>query len=84
MKQFECVIKNEQGLHAMPASILAKTAKGYKSSIVLFRGDEKADMKNLFQVMEMCIKKDTRIRIEISGADEEPAMRKIMERMKDL
>lgn len=84
MKIFECVIKNEQGIHAIPASILAKTANDYKSSIMLFRGDEKADMKNLLQVMRMCIKKGTLIRIEINGEDEETAMREIMKRMKDL
>lgn len=84
MRKFEYTITNDEGIHAIPASILTKTAKAYKSDVVLYRGQEKADMKDLFGVMGMCIKKDTPVRIEIDGEDEEQAMDAIVKILKQL
>lgn len=38
MKEFTYTIKDEQGIHARPASILAKEAKKYESSYNQQRG----------------------------------------------
>lgn len=84
MRKFEYTIKNDEGIHAIPASILTKTAKAYKSDVVLYRGQEMADMKDLFDVMGMGIKKNTPIRIEIVGEDEEQAMDAMVEILKQL
>lgn len=84
MKIFEYVITNEEGIHAIPASILTKTSQEYQSDIFLYQGSHKADMKNLFDLMGMCIKRDTQIRLEIEGQDEEAAMERISELLKSM
>ena len=35
MKQFNYTIKDEVGIHARPAGMLAKTAKGFQSEILI-------------------------------------------------
>lgn len=40
MKEFTYTIKDEQGIHARPASILAKEAKKYESSITISKGEK--------------------------------------------
>lgn len=84
MKIFEYVITNEEGIHAIPASVLTKTSQEYQSDIYLYRGEQRADMKNLFDVMGMCIKRDTQIRLEIDGEDEEAAMERISGLLKSM
>lgn len=84
MKKFEYVVTNEEGIHAIPASVLAKTSQGFKSNIYLYRGNDKVDMKNLFDVMGLCIKCDTKITIEVEGEDEEIAADKIEELLKSM
>lgn len=84
MKEFECVITSEEGIHATPAGILAKASKGYKSDILLYKGNDRANMKNVFEIMGMRIKKSTHIRIEISGEDEEMAISDIKQLIEEL
>lgn len=77
MIRIEHMITKEEGIHAIPASMLGKSAKKYNSDIVLWKGSESADMKNLFEVMGLCVKKNTNIIIEISGTDEKMAAQEI-------
>lgn len=84
MRQLEYLITNEEGLHAKPASVLAKMSQRYQSEMHLYMGDKKADLKNLFQIMGLCIKKDTQIRVEISGKDEDDAMECVESLLKEL
>ena len=47
MKEFTYTIKDEQGIHARPASILAKEAKKYESSITISKGEKTVDVTRL-------------------------------------
>ena len=67
-------IKNEQGLHMRPASLLAKMAAGYESSVkVLFNGKE-FDCKSVMFLMTACIKCGSEIELVCDGPDEEKAL----------
>ena len=46
MKQFEYVIKDEVGIHARPAGILAKEAKKYDSVIKIHFNGKEAEAKS--------------------------------------
>ena len=55
MKEFTYTIKDEQGIHARPASILAKEAKKYESSITISKGEKTVDVTRLMAVMGLCV-----------------------------
>lgn len=73
MKEFTYTIKDEQGIHARPASILAKEAKKYESSIIISKGEKTVDVTRLMAVMGLCVKCGQDVQVEIDGADEEAA-----------
>lgn len=58
MKEFTYTIKDEQGIHARPASILAKEAKKYESSITISKGEKTVDVTRLMAVMGLCVNAD--------------------------
>lgn len=70
MKKFEYVIKDELGIHARPAGMLAKEAKKYQSKIILVKEGKKAEATKLMAVMSLGIKCGDLIGVEISGGDE--------------
>ena len=55
------------------ASILAKEAKKYESSITISKGEKTVDVTRLMAVMGLCVKCGQDVRVEIDGADEEAA-----------
>ena len=73
MKEFTYTIKDEQGIHARPASILAKEGKKYERSITISKGEKTVDVTRLMAVMGLCVKCGQDVQVEIDGADEEAA-----------
>ncbi|SHO45277.1 HPr family phosphocarrier protein [Anaerocolumna xylanovorans] len=71
MKSFEYVIKEEVGIHARPAGLLVKEARKYASKIILHKDGQEADATKLLTVMGMGVKCGEKVKIEISGEDEE-------------
>ncbi|MCR4629902.1 MAG: HPr family phosphocarrier protein [Bacillota bacterium] len=77
MKEFEYVIKDEIGIHARPAGVLVKAAKEFSSRIIVEKGEEKADMRKMIQLMQLGAKCGDTIRVLIDGEDEELAAEEI-------
>lgn len=73
MKSFEHVIKDELGIHARPAGVLAKEAKNFKSTITIVKGEKKAEATRLMAVMSLGVKKDDSVTVTVEGEDEETA-----------
>ena len=66
MKQFTITIQDKEGLHARPAGLLSKAAKGFQCAVTLTKGEKTADLKKIFAVMGLAVKGG-------DGADEEAA-----------
>ena len=77
MKEFNYVIQDEQGIHARPAGILVKAANEFQSDIQVDKDGKKGDLKRIFGVMGLGIKKGDNVRVIIEGPDEEMAAQKI-------
>ncbi len=77
MKEFKYVIQDEQGIHARPAGILVKAAGTFKSDIYIHKDKKQGDLKRIFSVMGLCIKKGDEIRVTVEGEDEAEAAEKI-------
>ena len=54
MKQFTITIQDKEGLHARPAGLLSKAAKGFQCAVTLTKGEKTADLKKIFAVMGRC------------------------------
>ena len=68
MKQFSYVIKDEIGLHARPAGLLAKEAKKYQSTVTLSCKGKSAAASKL-----MGVKHGDNVEVTVEGADEDTA-----------
>ena len=79
MREFKYVIQDEQGIHARPAGVLVKAANEFESSIELSKRGQKGDLKRIFGVMALCVKKDDEITVRIEGPDEDAAAEKMEE-----
>lgn len=82
MKTFNYTIKDELGLHARPAGMLAKTAKTLDSEITITLGEKSASSVKLIALMGMGVKCGDTITVTVNGGDEaasEKAMREFLE-----
>ena len=79
MKEFECLIGDPLGIHARPAGHLVKLAQEFESdaTMTLARNGKSASLKRLLAVMGLGAKGGDRIRVTVSGKDEEAAARAI-------
>ena len=73
MKTFSYTIKDEIGIHARPAGLLAKKAKEFESTITLEKNGKSAAATKLMAVMGLGVKHGETINITVEGADEETA-----------
>ncbi len=70
MQSFEYVITDEVGIHARPAGLLVKEAKGHADSIMVMSNGKTADAKKLMALMALGVKKGDCVRVNIEGESE--------------
>ena len=73
MKTFSYTVKDEVGIHARPAGLLAKKAKEFQSTITLEKDGKSAAATKLMAIMGMGIKCGDTVNITVEGADEDTA-----------
>lgn len=73
MTQFTHMIKDEIGMHARPAGMLAKTAKPFVSKVTVTAHGKTVDATKLMALMTLGAKCGDEIVIAVEGADEADA-----------
>ena len=73
MKKFEYTIKDELGIHARPAGMLAKEAKNYTSVIKITKEGKSAEATRLMAVMSLAVKCGQTVEVSVEGEDEDTA-----------
>lgn len=73
MKTFTYTIKDELGIHARPAGMLAKTAKGFESTVTIEKDGKAVNAQKLMMLMGLGVKCGDTITVTVEGADEETA-----------
>ena len=63
------VIQNEQGLHARPAEMFARTALKFESQVAVIRGERRVDGKSIIDLLTMGATQGTELIVEASGPD---------------
>ena len=76
-------IKNAEGLHARPATEIAKSATQYTSSIQIDVNGNKYNAKSVLNIMSAGIKNNTQIKIICDGVDENQALTDVLETLKN-
>ena len=83
MKTFDYVIKDELGIHARPAGLLAKAAKALDSEVSITKGDKTVGATKLMALMGLGVKCGDTITISIDGGNEdesEKVMKEFLEK----
>lgn len=73
MKKFNYVIKDEIGIHARPAGLLAKEVKKFESKVTVTKAGKSAEAKKLMALMGLGVKCGDEVEVTVEGADEEQA-----------
>ncbi len=77
----ECVrqvlVANQLGLHARPASQIAREAQAFASSISISGPEQTVDAKSILDVLTLAAGQGSTLEIRASGADAELAVEKI-------
>ncbi len=73
MKNFSYTIKDEIGIHARPAGLLAKKAKESQSVVTLEKDGKTAAATKLMAIMGMGVKCGDTVNVTVEGSDEETA-----------
>lgn len=79
MVQVSYTIKNEEGLHARPASDFCKTAGKFKSKIAVIKDGEEYEAKSILMVLCVGAVKGDTIEIRADGEDEQEAVDALIE-----
>jgi len=73
-----CVV-NTLGLHARPASLLAKLASKYRADITVRKGNDEVNAKSIMGIITLAASRDAVLHFTASGPDAEPAIAAIVE-----
>jgi phosphotransferase system HPr (HPr) family protein len=81
MLETKIKVKNQLGLHARAAAQLVRLAATFQSRIILKRRDNAvlADAKSILSVLTLAASKGTELEIEVTGVDEQTALKAIEE-----
>ena len=66
MKEFQYTVKDACGIHARPAGLLVKVAKGFASG-------KSCDLRKLMALMGMGVKQGDTVTVKVEGDDEAAA-----------
>ncbi|MDD6619845.1 MAG: HPr family phosphocarrier protein [Eubacteriales bacterium] len=79
MKSFVYTIKDEIGIHARPAGLLAKKAKEFESEITVEKDSKKVVATKLMALMGMGVKCGDTVTVTAEGSDEDKAIKEMEE-----
>lgn len=79
MKSFVYTIKDEIGIHARPAGLLAKKAKEFESEIIVEKEGKRVVATKLMALMGMGVKSGDTVTVTAEGSDEDRAIKEMEE-----
>ena len=80
----EITLKNEEGLHARPATEISKIANQYSCSVKFDVQGKEYNAKSVLNIMSAGIKNNTQIKIICDGVDENKAIVEIVKVFENL
>lgn len=68
------VIRNAEGMHARPATLMARLAMKYQSTIELIYDGQRVDAKSILHLLTLGAVQGTELTVEAQGVDAEEAL----------
>lgn len=68
------VVNNPNGVHARPADLIAKCARGFESNVTLAKGTERIDAKSIWGILTLAATQGTQLEIQAEGRDAAEAL----------
>ncbi|AOT71456.1 HPr family phosphocarrier protein [Geosporobacter ferrireducens] len=78
MLERKITIQNKLGIHARPASLLAKEAIKFKSQCFVIKKGNKFNCKSIMSILSMGGKQGEEVSLEILGEDEREAFESLI------
>lgn len=79
MQTCSFIIKDQNGLHARPCTVLASATRNFESSVTMEHNGTDYDVSNPISLLSASVLKNDEIILKISGNDETEAMNKFKE-----
>lgn len=70
MKQFSYTVQDHMGIHARPAGLIVKLAKGLNSKIIIEKGEKSADARRLIALMGLNVLQGETVTVSVEGERE--------------
>ncbi|WP_028783664.1 phosphocarrier protein HPr [Thalassobacillus devorans] len=83
MKEKTFTITSSDGVHARPATVLVQKAGNFESEINLHYKEKAVNLKSIMGIMSLGIPSGAEVKITAEGNDEEEAIQKLEETMKN-
>lgn len=71
-------VKNALGLHARPATVIAKLLQGTQSSVSFTYRKETVNARSIMGILMLAVTKNSLITVDVDGEDAEQVMDKIL------
>lgn len=84
MREFIYTIKDEHGVHARPAGLLAAAAKAFTATIAVECRGKTADGKRLLSLMSLGARCGDTLSFRVEGADEDQAADALLHRCEEV
>lgn len=75
----EVTVRNLLGLHARPIARLVKTLSTSQDSVILEKAGQRADAKDIYQIMALDVQCGEHLRICVEGACEADTLNTVVE-----
>lgn len=72
-------VKNALGLHARPATAIAKLLQGRKSHVSFSYKKETINARSIMSILMLAVKKNSQIVVTVEGEDAEETMQHLLE-----
>ena len=79
MNSFEYTVKDENGIHARPAGLIARKAAEFACDVTIECNGKSASLKKLLSLMGMGIKKGDTVRVFASDSTDISSLKRFME-----
>ncbi|SEB06834.1 phosphocarrier protein [Thalassobacillus cyri] len=83
MKEKTFTITSSDGVHARPATVLVQKAGNFESDINLHYKEKAVNLKSIMGIMSLGIPSGAEVKITAEGNDEEEAIQKLDETLKN-
>lgn len=79
MKTKSLTVTNPKGIHARPSALIVQAAQEFESSIIFELKGERADARNIMDVLSLGAFHGDVLQVTVNGCDEEAALDRIEE-----